>query len=72
MAYVPGTEIEKPSLDLTGVEVSFTKVKKAVRELRRAGVPENIIQTFCESAAGGEGMMFSNLDATLADYLELV
>lgn len=72
MAKVPGTDIDKPSVDLTEVTNPFKKVRRAQRALRRAGVPEDVVQTFCAAAASGNNQMFGNLDTTLAEYTEVI
>lgn len=72
MAKVPGTDIDKPAVDLTDTNNPFQKVRRAQRALRRVGVPENVVQTFCAAAASGNNQMFGNLDTTLAQYTEVV
>jgi len=66
MAFVPGTEIDKPEVDLTGVITPIHKIHLTKKALRRAGVPEGIITTFLEAAKGG--FCTPPLDTLIADY----
>ena len=70
MAFVPGTEIDKPAVDLSEAENPFAKVRTVSRALRKSGVPENIIIQFCGLAASGD-QMFGDLESTIADYVEV-
>ena len=67
MAYVPGTEIEKPAVDLINAISYFDKVHRCKKGLRRAGVPENIITTFLEIAAAN---MLGDMNSVIANYVE--
>jgi hypothetical protein len=71
VANVPGTEIEKPTVDLTDAVDPFQKIHKVQRALRRAGVPEENVRAFC--AAGGRGVssLFDQLPQAIADYVEV-
>lgn len=67
MAYVPGTEIEQPEVDLTG-RVGLQRVNTAKRALRRAGVPEGVITTFLQ-ATGAEFGNASEVEAVIEQYV---
>lgn len=67
MANVPGTQIEKPAVDLTKAP-PFEKVHRVKKALRRARVPENVIGNFI-TAAWASG--FESIDQACADYAEV-
>ena len=70
MDMIPGTEIKKPTVKLTGRDGNAFAVMGAVRQaLRRAGAPKAIEDAFTKEATSGD---YNHLLATAMAYVEVV
>ncbi len=66
---VPGTDIEKPTVQLTGDNgnAGFV-IGKCQKALRRAGVPKSVIDEFLTKATSGN---YDNVLTTAMEYCEV-
>ena len=70
MEMIPGTEIEKPTVKLTGRDGNAFAVMGAVRQaLRRAKAPSEVQDAFVKEATSGD---YNHLLATAMAYVEVV
>jgi len=67
VAFVPGTSIDKPSVDLTDVRQPFEKIWRVQRALRRAGCSETIVGNFKTAAV--QGGLLNGIDQAVSDYV---
>jgi len=55
MEYVPGTEIEKPAVNLSDHDGNAYMIMGLVKKaLRRAGVPQSVIDTYLTESKSGD------------------
>lgn len=70
MAKVPGTDIDKPTVDLSEASTGFEMARVAKRALHKAGVPANVVRSALEATApklvDPDGMR-----TALAEYVEV-
>jgi hypothetical protein len=67
MAFVPGTSIDQPTVELSDA-VGLRKVTLAKKALHRAAVPEEVITTFLQATAADFGDAGA-VDTTIAQYV---
>jgi len=69
MSYVPGTEIEKPVVELIGHDGNAAAIMGRVqRALRRAGVPKKVISEYQKKSMSGD---YDHLLSVAMDYAEV-
>lgn len=67
MEYVPGTQIKKPDCELVGQNGNaFAVIGRAIRSLKQAKVPEDIIREYQKKAMSGD---YNHLLATTMEYV---
>lgn len=68
-AFVPGTEIRKPKVKLTGRDGNaYSIMARVVRALRKAGVPGVTIEEYKTRSKAGN---YDNLIAVVMDYADV-
>ena len=67
MAYVPGTTIDQPTVNLSNVK-GILRVNTVKRELKKIGVPQEVITTFLE-ATGQKFGDTTAVDTVIAQYV---
>lgn len=67
--YVPGTEIEKPVVELIGHDGNAHAIMGRVqRALRRAGVPDKVVKEYLKQSRSGD---YDHLLSVAMDYAEV-
>ena len=67
--YVPGTEIEKPVVELVGHDGNaYAIMSKVQRALKRAGVPKNVIDEYLRDSRSGD---YDHLLRVACEYAEV-
>lgn len=70
VAKVPGTDIEKPAVDLAGLDEPSEKLRAVKRALRAEGVPGVVVEEFRKAAM--TPLLQYELDTVIAQYVEVV
>lgn len=67
--FIPGTEIEKPRVRLTGEDGNAFFIMGRVRgALRRSGAPSEVIEAFTKKATSGD---YDNVLCTCFEFVEV-
>lgn len=69
MAKIPGTDIDKPTVDLAGIDEPSEKLRKVKRALRAEGAPGIVVEAFRKAAMTPH--IQYELDTVIAQYVEV-